>query len=703
MAKNHARAIISNMAHCKSFSFLTTIFLSLEVLFLHCVGGSRRMMITELPENTMPDKLRQSEDRFAAAIHAIGGVLWTNSPEGKMVGLQPSWGKLTGQTYDEYQGYGWTHAVHPDDRQAFVDSWNEAVINKHPYEFQHRIRISNGQYRRFTVKAVPVINDNGSITEWVGVHTDITEQHKTLEAIAESQARFENLIQQAGVAMVVLTGPHFIVEIVNEAYAKLVDKKTTELHGKPLFEVLPRAREHYLPMLQKVIETGEPLIQYESPYSVDRNRKMYEGFVHLVYQPYRDVNGNVVGVMAIHQDVTASVKARRELQSIEARFRSLIEEAPIATCLFVGSDMRIEIANDAMINYWGKGRSVMGKPFSEALPELYDQPFLELLGNVYTTGATHHAKGAPADIVIDGLLKRSYFDYTYKPIRDVEGKVYAVMNMAIDVTEEFKAYEKLAESEKRFRNLSEKLEEEVETQTRQLRQSNTDLQQFAHVASHDLKEPVRKISTFTGRIQSEMGDKLDKRGKEYLGKIQHATARMMSMIDGVLAYSSVDSTLLPVESVDLNNIVENIASDLELLVQEKHATILHDILPRVNGAPVLLYQLFYNLINNSIKFAKADEPVVIDITSETLTQDDRDMAMITVSDNGIGFDEMFSNIIFETFTRLNPKDKYEGTGLGLALCKKIVQRHGGTIEAKSRKGLGSTFIIRLPIIQNKHV
>jgi signal transduction histidine kinase len=150
--------------------------------------------------------------------------------------------------------------------------------------------------------------------------------------------------------------------------------------------------------------------------------------------------------------------------------------------------------------------------------------------------------------------------------------------------------------------------------------------------------------------------------------------------------------------VDLNAVLEQVENDLELLIQERGATIRRDPLPSIEGAPVLLYQLFYNLVNNSLKFARPGNSVLITIASRVIEENGKGIAELTVTDNGIGFDPDHAARIFETFVRLHPKDLYEGTGLGLSLCKKIVERHQGTISASGVRNGGATFVIRLPLI-----
>ncbi|HLA57020.1 MAG TPA: ATP-binding protein, partial [Flavobacterium sp.] len=249
------------------------------------------------------------------------------------------------------------------------------------------------------------------------------------------------------------------------------------------------------------------------------------------------------------------------------------------------------------------------------------------------------------------------------------------------------------------KQFADELSKQVRERTLELNRSNEDLLHFAHIASHDLKEPVRKIKVFSNMLEEQFGELLPEKGQVYLGKVQNATNRMFSMIEGILTYSAINASDQTIENVDLNEVIDNIKTDLEVLIQFKNATINSDALPVIEGASVLIYQLFYNLVNNALKFSKADVPTVITIRSVIINRDEIDYAEISVADNGIGIEQEYTNQIFNAFTRLNAKDKYEGTGLGLALCKKIVDRHHGMISATGIQNEGAVFTILLPLEQ----
>ena len=317
-----------------------------------------------------------------------------------------------------------------------------------------------------------------------------------------------------------------------------------------------------------------------------------------------------------------------------------------------------------------------------------DNPALnQIWSNSKKTGTSYKAEARLKGR--DGEFR--WFHVHGEPIRSEKNEIIKWVGAFTDIHEQ-----KLAEA--LLRHSEERLEFLVKKRTEQLERSNEDLQQFAHVASHDLKEPIRKIKIFSNLLQEEFNSSFNDNAKLYLSKIQGATERMLLMMEGVLNYAALDGYQQGLEEMDLNEILRAVETDLELVIQKRKTVVQIDPLPKIKGYPILIYQLFYNLISNALKFSRTDITPQIRILYKTIVINHKEFAQFRVIDNGIGFDPKYAERIFHTFTRLNARDDYEGTGLGLSLCKKIVTRHHGFLKAIGIPDQGAEFIVELPFI-----
>lgn len=250
-----------------------------------------------------------------------------------------------------------------------------------------------------------------------------------------------------------------------------------------------------------------------------------------------------------------------------------------------------------------------------------------------------------------------------------------------------------------------KNQRQLESKITELNLSNHDLEQFAYIASHDLQEPLRKIRSFSELLERNLGTDNITKSKNFLAKIDSSAQRMSTLIKDVLNYSRLSKKAVAFSDTDLNGIIENIKVDLELLIEQKNVKIEYTDLPTVSGIPLQLHQLFYNLIGNSIKFS--DKAPLIQISSRVLRKqevmenvkmdENFDYFEIILRDNGIGFEQKYAEQIFTIFQRLNDQSKYTGTGIGLALCKKIAENHKGYIKAESTVGVGTSFYIYIQV------
>lgn len=280
--------------------------------------------------------------------------------------------------------------------------------------------------------------------------------------------------------------------------------------------------------------------------------------------------------------------------------------------------------------------------------------------------------------------------------RDENGNVIGILHNSHDITER-----KLVE--KQLRNYTYKLE-----------QSNRELQEFAYVASHDLQEPLRKVQAFGDRLDRKYAAALGDEGRDYVSRMRGAANRMQNLINDLLTFSRVSTKTQPFQSVSLQKIAEEVVSDLEIRIEQTGGRVEIGELPVMDADAVQMRQLFQNLIGNALKFHRADVAPIVKVYAETVAANgasffvngeevqigvESDYCRIVIEDNGIGFDEKYLDRIFTVFQRLHGRMEYEGSGIGLAVCRKIVERHGGQISAASREGEGATFFIDLPLTQ----
>lgn len=342
---------------------------------------------------------------------------------------------------------------------------------------------------------------------------------------------------------------------------------------------------------------------------------------------------------------------------------------------------------------------------------IYEREKLRHIPIIFITAHSHDEEN-----IFKGY-KTGAVDYIYKPINpdllrakvSVFVELYRKNHQLIAQEQKLIAINKNLEIEINERKNSEEKIKLLNLQLLQnidkLEAANKDLDRFAFMASHDLQEPLRKINVFSERLDSEYGKRLDEGGKKYINRIQTATARLQALIKDILTFSKISIDKTTFVTSDLKPLVNEVLAELDDVIKEKQAEVHVDLLPCMNINPNLMRPLFYNLIHNSLKYSKKDVKPIIRIYSETETSQDKMGAPETknkycrvfISDNGIGFEQVFAEQIFDMFKRLHNQNEYEGTGIGLALCKKIVEEHNGFISAKSAVGEGSTFVISLPL------
>ncbi|MBY0314872.1 MAG: PAS domain S-box protein [Bdellovibrionales bacterium] len=322
----------------------------------------------------------------------------------------------------------------------------------------------------------------------------------------------------------------------------------------------------------------------------------------------------------------------------------------------------------------------------------------ELLGNTHRIINSHHhpreffinmwktiSQGQTWEGEIQNRAKDgSYYwvNTTIVPFMDENGQPLKYVAVRYDITQR-----KLAD-------------EQLKIYAKKLEVSNQELQEFASVAAHDLQEPLRKIQSFSDRVKSKTNGLLNQETTDYLDRIQSSARRMQILINDLLTYSRVTTKAKPFSTLSLNHILDQVCADLEIRIEQSGAKVNVSDLPSIDADPTQMQQLFQNLISNALKFQLPGQAPLVEISGrivESSILGEHAACEIEVKDNGIGFDQKYTDRIFTIFQRLHGRHEYEGTGIGLAICRKIVDRHGGTLTAISRLGEGARFLITLPI------
>jgi signal transduction histidine kinase len=493
-----------------------------------------------------------------------------------------------------------------------------------------------------------------------------------------------------------------LVQFYNDAYRPSLGNngKHPNALGQPGKDCWPEIWPVIYPLIRQVLDGGMATWSEDQLIPIYRNGQLEDVYWTFSYSAIIDEAGAIGGVLVVCYENTEKMVHYKKLAESENLLSFAIEATDLATWDY--NPLTNKFTSNGRLKRWFGLNPADQIDLPDAIAAMIESDRDRVMKAIQW--ALRYESGG-------------FYDITYTIVNKITGEsrivrakgrawfndekiAYRFNGTLQDITEQEQARLTLEQAEQRAwleqKQFAEELTRQVKERTLQLQRSNEDLMQFAHVITHDLKEPVRKIKIFSSRIKEETIGAMPEKTDLFLGKIKNAADRMSDMIEGVLNYSSLGATEGGFTDVDLNEVFHDIRTDLDVLLQQKTATLVCEKLPTVKGAPILIYQLFYNLVNNSLKFVRQGIPPVIIIKSTFIRENDAELAEITVSDNGIGFDQDQALNIFNSFTRLNSKDVYEGTGLGLALCKKIVERHGGTILATGVPNQGASITIRLP-------
>lgn len=583
----------------------------------------------------------------------------------------------------------------PEDAEKVKAIMTRAIETKEPYDFHYRITTRSGKNKILHAMGEVMTNYEGQPFKLRGTLQDVTERQNMIERLQLSEFLYKQAqsISHVGnwewnVHEQTLTWSDELYRIFGmQPQSKVIDFNgyTSLIHEQD--------RAATVNSILDSLQSREPFENYYRIINADGKEKI----IHSLGEVETDQAGNPVKMYGICQDVTKEKITEKALQENEAFIQKIANTTPSLIASYNVHTGKYSYINSAVEKILGYSRQVI---FEKGVDFFVDIVHPDDIGPLMEKNAkaleeansTPPGEGKEFIVEFKYRMRNSTGEYrwfhTYGTIfdRNAEGKVENLLNVSVDITEQEEAEQALYQN-----NLL-------------LKQSNSSLEEYAYVASHDLKEPLRKISTFGDKLLTLEYDNLSDDSKVYLEKIISSARRMQQMINDLLSISIITGNR-QFETVSLQKILEETLQTLEHKIETSEAVVNVEALPALNVVPSQFRQLFQNLLSNSLKFVKPDTSPIIDITwkylhprevsSYRLAKAGRYL-QLDFTDNGIGLDNTFANKIFIIFQRLHGKTEYEGTGIGLAICKKIAENHGGTIFANGQPGKGTTFTVIIP-------
>lgn len=635
------------------------------------------------------EELRVSEARYRSLMEATASIVWNVSASGELTSDQPGWRAFTGQSPGEYSGTGWLEAVHPDDRARTIEGWREALATRSVYQMEHRLRRFDGEYVEMLVRAVPITDHDGDVTEWVGIHTDVTRTRTLQKLLDAERLRLREIFMRAPALIAIVSGPEHVYEVANPPYLRIVGR---DVIGKPVAEALPELESQgYIALLDRVFRSGEPYSQREARVVLERHAQPEELFVDFLIEPIFDISRSVTGIFIHGTDVTAQVHARRELE------RQARELEQANTELQYQSRLNRTITDNAGSSLFmmdERGHPTFMNPAAEqvtgyTLQEIEGAPLHEAVHHHHPDGRPYPMEECPIDNGREKLVPlRDYRDVfvrkdgSFFPVSchlaplEREGRTSGAVLEFRDITAEMRAHEVLREADRRKDD-------------------------FLATLSHELRTPLTVILGWASLLRMGSNDPETVRtAVETIDRSAHAQAQL---IDDVLDLSKIVSGKIRIDSdiVDVNEVMHEAVEGVRLAAAAREITLEQQPAegnPRILGDAGRLQQIIWNLVINAIKFTPPGGEVEVSVTC------DESFVSVVVHDNGIGIAPAFLPHVFEPFRQSEASTTrvYGGLGLGLSIVRHLVELHGGHVSAESPgEGEGASFTVRLPLLRSE--
>lgn len=687
-------------------SFLTRVYpiLDKDGQVIRWFGTNTDINDHKIYSDRLEVNLKESEDQMQAILeHAPDAVISINH-KGAILSWNPEAELVFGYTEEEVLGQSLNDIVFPSDTDIglvrLLKSGNGPVINK-PVE----AIVRNKNNERFPVElkiSSTLINDRQLYIVFI---RDITIRKEAEETIQHKTDQLIEAQKLAHIGSWEWNVAANTIEWSDELY-RIYGLNPDEFEANYenyLNCIHPEDREMVNAAVQKAFEDHQPFKLHHRTLPRD-GETCYISSTGTV-----EVNekGEVLKMAGTAQDVTEQKRREDELRASEERFFKIFDNNPISLILTEIDANIIRHVNNQFCDVFGYTKDeIIGKSSTELMSEeeylRVSELFYHHLQDSRSLKELREVRGKEKEKLLMKFKKNDslrYFEIQSKRKNGesfpalVSFELVSINNERFIVT----SYQDITERKR--------TEEKLRRQNKQLEKINKDLESFTYVSSHDLQEPLRKIQLFAGRIAEQELEQLSEKGRDQFKRIQNAANKMQMLIQDLLSYSRANTVKGILETTELNNLAEEVKTDLKETIEDKKAEVIIGNLGKLPVLPFQMRQLFHNLMSNSLKFSKPGIPPKISISAETVNGNQvlphpssahRKYKHLIFSDNGIGFESEYYERIFEVFQRLHGKDTYPGTGIGLAIVKKIVDNHHGQVNVRSKPGEGTTFDIYLP-------
>ncbi|MBY8962019.1 PAS domain-containing protein [Flavobacterium sp. D11R37] len=612
------------------------------------------------------------------------------------------WGKGSGVT-----GMALAEALPEVKDQGFIDLLeNVYTTGETFYGYDYPAKLMHGGelkdfYFDFTYSALR--DEAGNINGVLILAMDVTQRLNNIRKLQESESQIRAIVNSAPAAMAVFRGKDLIIDVTNKAFQDIVGRKE-DITGMPLLEAMPEMTgQKSIDLMHHVLKTGEKVHNYARQVDIVKHGVMTHNYYNVSYTPLFDADGNVTAVLDVAIDVTEAMKVRQAIEEAEASLRGAIELAELGTWSFYPESSMVTYS-ERMLQWFGfDGKTVNLEQVLEVIHAKDRERIAAAVEKALQPGSDRHYDEEYT--VVNRLNGRERILHAQgRAYFKEDGKPYLLTGTAQDITAQKKLQLELENQVKERTEELQRANIELEEANLRLVHSNEELAQYAYVASHDLQEPLRKISIFSNLLKDK---DTEGRHASVVNKIIKSSERMSLLIKDLLEFSRLLNPDVRFAQVNLTEIVKAVIGDFELLIEEKSAKVSYENLVEIEAVPLQMNQLFYNLISNALKFVPKERQPLISISCKIADPDTiKDHIshaepgvtyyIFTVKDNGIGISGQYAKQVFEVFKRLHGREEYSGSGIGLAICRRIANNHNGAIFIESEPGVGTSFHILLP-------